>query len=190
MYYIYQHSNSKITTGMMAGYREKKPDIKQNCDCDNMTICEEYCRMDGRAQRELAFWEQQSLIGYIKQPEFKVGEWVYYANMKVEIKKLFKKHLHVVYKTQLISISYKQCSHYYEGQQVESFKYVREVINMTELESGYVQINDRKIWQEVEEPYKENGKYSDYSIKNAKTFEEEYTQFQEDKKQGKILATL
>jgi len=148
MNYIYPHKNSEILKlGIrMALYREKKPE-KSYIIPDPINVSEAIYQTD------LDKW-QQSFIAYLKEPEFKGSEKVYYR----------------------------------EGQQVESFKYMKHVIDFENIPPMSSEIKGK--WQEVEEPYKENGKYSDYSIKNAKTFKEDYTQFQEGLKQGKIIAEI
>jgi len=177
MNYIYQHTNSKILKlGIrMALYREKKP--------GPVTI------MNGVAHYRRNVFEkfEASRIAYLKKPEFKDKDEIYYikSGEKLIIDGFINKELQ------------KQCSHYYPGQQVESFKYVEEVLQnwCQECDKAHVDFKcpecgdstyyvDKLSWQEVEEPVKVKGNIG------MKKPNQAYTQFKEDVDKGIILAEI
>ncbi len=170
MYWIEPHNDPKILKlGIRwALYREKKPD---------------------RNKKKLIFWtfeisewEEKSRIGYIKEPE-----WI--DNNKVYVKNSGKSsEIPITYFASLYTEDFtkENLSHYYEGQQVESFKYVRkELKKEVEEDTGtsFV-IKYTEQWQEVEQP-----EHQIESITRKNTWETnpKYTQFQEELKSGVIL---
>ena len=180
MYWIEQHTDSKILKlGIKwALYREKKPDKKDYYAIPDDAIKADNCFSETIFKMDFENWEQ-SRIGYIKEPEFKVGERLYSLRFEKDGESF-------IYTGNESWIDHnnidKLYSHYYEGKQVESLiKYV-EKINTGDEICGY-------IWQEVEEPEPMLIGETKY---HEPTYEPnpEYTQFQADKKQGKILAEI
>jgi len=152
---------------------------------------------------KFALYREKKRIAYLKGSEFRVGDkvWILELNTEWLITELNSggrytlkstgKPGFITSSTTLYQIESNECSHYYPGQQAESFKYVQLQTVVGTRHSKYGdEEQEAEFWQEVEEPYKENGKYLDYSIKNAKTFEEEYTQFKKAVDKGKILAEI
>ena len=75
---------------------------------------------------------EQSFIAYLKEPEFKEDNKVYYrGTLYYFVCFIEKKYCHIIKDlkgTDPINVLLKYVSHYYPGQQVESFKYVEEVL--------------------------------------------------------------
>jgi len=178
--YIDQHSNHKILKIRIkwALYGEKKPEITQ------------YINSGGIKKRFIAKWEEQSRIAYLKEPEFKVGDKVYYMGIPARLIEKDKDQWLVGDYLQKTKLQYfrkeSDLSHYYPGQQVESFKYV-ELIE--KISKNYPYLNDKHKWQEAEEPepmFVGKTKYHEPTYEpNPK-----YTQFQEDVDKGIILAII
>ncbi len=171
MSYIYPHIDSKIIKlGIKwALYREKKPvDI-----------------LPAKKEIESIKRWQQSRIVYIKEPEFKVGDVVYYEGNKKSKGIIYKEWIETWRK-----LNFKGYSHYYEGQQVESFKYVREVEHevdwLNKMSPRYKK--EYSEWQEVEQP--EKWEIVCAEVDDGASINPKYTQFQEDKKSGVILAEI
>ena len=172
MNYIYPHSNPKITTGMMAGYRKQYPKFINSRDNHVKTLAE---------------WRDQSFIGYIKEPEFKVDNFVWWHKLRYRIVEVAKEWIRLSDKMSgddgfmITKDMYPDNSHYYEGQEESSFKYVREV-----KIHDMIAIPPRRDiqWQEVEEP--ELPLNSDGSL-NIEWHPHKSAQFQEELKSGAIL---
>ena len=184
MSYIYPHNNPEILKlGIrMALYGEKKPDHRVVVEHDYL---EPYSDTINK-------W-QQSFIAYLKKPGWAIDDDAYHESKgHYKITGVNSDYLTVSskYKTEIIFAKHL-LSHYYPGQQVESFKYVREV--KSEVFRKDILLETITEWQEVEEPteYVEITSTDDHSIslpdlvKNVK-----YTQFQADIKKAKILAEI
>ena len=180
--YIYPITDPEILKlGIrMALYREKKC-TDTNCqDGISVTAFGDYMGKCPHCND----WTK-SRIAYIKEPEFKARELVYDKDgRKVRITNINKGivHYHYTDNPQRYSIPldiFKQFnSHYYPGQEVESFKYVREMeIKMMDYGSKHT---ERLEWQEVEEPIMR----IDFII------DPKYTKFQEEVNKGEILAEI
>jgi len=192
--YIYPHNNPEIRTGSMALYREKKPKKEDyyHSDMDDNYFSKTIYEMDSKN------W-QQSFIAYLKEPEFKVRSWVYSKNTGAHcwverIENNFVWCIRYSLKNFGVNRKFKKSdlSHYYPGQEVESFKYVREVLV---IEKGHSV--RKKEWQEVEKPVEmiQKSKWEDKAPlkllerESVKT-NPEYTQFQKKLKSAKILAEI
>ena len=175
MTYIYPITDPEILKlgFRMALYREKRPiDILP-------------AKKEIEALRE---W-QKSRIAYLKEPEFKVGD-VFYLTRNTDFGGIIEYGR---------DYNYKLITHYKSGQEVESFKYVREVEYENTLDRRSSALQIYSGWEEVEEPVKmmyskieEAGLYSDGSTdshQHAK-FNPIYTQFQEGVKKGEIIAEI
>ncbi len=211
MYYIYPHTDSKILKlGIKwALYREKEPE-------ENYTTY-----TFGQVYDDIKLW-LQSRIAYLKEPEFKVGEMVMYfpkeplelrphqlkeESLVVEVLEVLKTRIHYydAWSGGKKSRPIEMFSHYYEGQQVESFKYVRLIKGTYCVECGNItillinglyqcQLCERIVpkketisseWQEVEEPEEYRPKkVFDSTIMEANP---KYTQFKKELKSGVIL---
>ncbi len=125
MNYIYQHTDSKILKlGIKwALYREDTPERTDFWVNKNMN--DVYYDASGYLNAEKKHLE--SLIGYMKEPEFKVvlGENVYKIGFSLPhtIKSIVNSTTVLLENNDRHEIS--TLSHYYPGQQVKSFKYVR-----------------------------------------------------------------
>jgi len=145
---------------------------------------------------------EQSRIAYLKEREFKVGDVVYYKdkpNHSWYTKlKLGKRYNKLSWRFNALDgskgfgiIEEIKITHYYPGQQVESFKYVKERLINIDACPLFTE------WQEVEEPDNCDDLYNatdidwdgnDRNIFLEDRFNEDLTQFQEDVDEGKILA--
>ena len=190
MYYIYPHTDSKIIKlgfGSMALYREKKPDKKDYYAIPDDAIKADNCFSETIFKMDFTNW-QESRIGYIKEPEWKdidIGQ-TYYFNGANGLEAYTIKTIdgsgnvilwdnqHIERITTNTKDFDKRFTHYYPGQQVESFKYVRE----EEVRAWKYE------WQEVEEPEITKLKWLENKAMN------DYTQFQEELKSGVILAEV
>jgi len=193
MTYIEQHSNPEILKlGIKyALYGEKRPD-----EHDFHRLEDGMPSFEIEEFREACEQWQQSRIAYLKEPEFKVGEIWYWrvTNMRGQKYNPTSDDFgHTKgFELEQIEIA-KRFSHYYPGQQVESFKYVREM-NFYEFKkvpddgSKWNEWKNNK-WQEAEEPepmFVGKTKYHEPTYEpNPK-----YTQFQEDVERGIILAEI
>ncbi len=193
--YIYPITDPKILKlGIrMALYREKKPDLMKKAMYSHEDNGEVWVKTP-----EYNLW-QQSFIAYLKEPEFKAKDIAYKNGIKYKItliKKTSESSICMSVGSGLrVEINLKDLSHYYEGQEVESFKYVRRI--EFEEDEGAVMASIELIeWQEVEQPAEEEKVYiDDEDIEKgyAPDFiftNDEYTQFQEDKKSGVILLEI
>ena len=192
MYWIDQHTDPKILKlGIKwALYREKKPDKKDLTYKKDVFYERDYNDV-------LKWWQEKSFIAYLKEPEWKVGETIYrltdlMQGGKVVLKagqKCTFKYIDVIGK-----INIKECSgslmpsefsHYYEGQQVESFKYVK----LLETPSKYLYHGNwypATGWEwraGAEEP---DHQIESLTRKNTWETNPKYTQFQKELKSGGI----
>ncbi len=201
MNYIYKHKNPEILKlgfGSMALYREKKPEE---------TTRKSFAKEINKINED---WHKSWFIAYLKEPEFKVGEIAYKNGIKYKItliKKTSESAICMNVGSGLrVEINLKDLSHYYLGQEVESFKYARahcpECGEIVERKTPYyncchkcqvANVEAEIEWQEVEEPEEEEKVYiDDEDIEKgyAPDFiftNDEYTQFQEELKSGAIL---
>jgi len=207
MTYIYPITDPEILKlGIrMALYREKKPEYLTT----DFYPQPNYSSAERQMDNAIIVWEQ-SFIAYLKEPEFKEGDIAWHPKKgKREIIKvsLNMKGKLLIYVGKLWYYPASEFSHYYPGQEVESFKYVRKVhiYNPTEIyseESGEMEESlSRYEWQEVEEPaepkYIESEHFNSIStnwlLEDRKAHEKWYKlyiQFQEGVKQAKILAEI
>ena len=184
MSYIYPHTDSKILKlgfGSMAGYREKKPEWKDGFF--NVGLNE-----------RIKQWQEQSFIAYLKEPEF--TEITYWKVKELYVIKQFnlREHTFIIgdilktgsYFFQTLSKLFKEgdLSHYYPGQQEESFKYVkynqRNLVKWQEVEEPEEMISHKKWRIFPPDSYEDKNEYE--MIPNPK-----YTQFKEELKSGVIL---
>jgi len=176
-------------------YREKKPDYREVVEHDYLEPYNDTVKK----------WHEQSRIAYPKEPEFKVGDIVYLLKPKIILEvECHSGKIYSIDKLQDIGVQFdnvggvwfnneNQLSHYYSGQEVESFKYVRKVEhNYTDIDAEtpneyfYHADADLTEWQEVEEPNVEN--YLHFS--SDRQYKVAVTQFQEDVNKAKILAEI
>ncbi len=184
--WIEPHTNPNILKlGIKwALYREKKPDKNNYFNKFSISI-----------------WEEESRIAYLKEPEltqkqydeFKYKFYVVkdfsYKNTYLNIKGDVIDHKLWDYSIFVDLLKKGFLSHYYPGQQVESFKYVRKVEH---LQSAIDYQEGFSEWQEVEEPEEEKINLHSLIVKGTenKYPNPKYTQFQADIKQAKILAEI
>ena len=170
----------KLGFGSMALYREKKPAIGNQIhpDLQDKETFDEGLDI-------VTNW-QQSFIAYLKEPGFKVGELAYTIDKGQLLEpKLTKTGLYYV------KNNINLFTHYYPGQEWDGdIKYVREV--KSEVFRKEMHLETFTDWQEVEEPAKYNQPDSFYINSDKPHYNptSEYTQFQEEIKQGKIIAEI
>lgn len=191
MNWIEQHPDPKILKlGIrMALYREKKPEIPTG---NTGAIKEKMDAIEAVANTLMTVW-RSTRLAYLKEPEFKYDDVVFDRECNsYRVGKINNDGtITVVGINKVIKKTFKESdlSHYYPGQEVESFKYVREVLNY-QYEGTDVAMNQIPLWQEVEVPDKEIptqiliGSEPDIDWQPNP----EYTQFQADKDKGIILA--
>jgi len=193
--YIYPITDPEILElGIrMALYREKKPGKPKGSIYP-------YSDYDDYFNHEFPMWYEEHFIAYLKEPEFRVGERFYYIEhgetniVRPTFGYITKEDIKVKEKNIELGIEETAwLSHYYPGQEVESFKYVRKIEKPLPEDfwgnNEAVQFDDydynqalekwqqQSGWQEVEEPLSWFPKT-------------ETIDFQEDKKQGKIIAKI
>jgi len=195
--YIYPITDPEILElGIrMALYREKKPTgFSINPDPEDI----------GELQTDISEWEMTDFIAYLKEPEFKVGNYVYLLNGENEFRyRIYKVidesfvELECIEAEEIKTILISKISHYCLGQEVESFKYVKKELKKEveeDTETSFV-IKYTEKWQEVEEPeetttIKELSQETFTQLVGSKIPNPKYTQFQKEIEQAKILAKL
>lgn len=199
MKYIYPITDPKILKlGIRwALYREDAPERTDFWVNKNMN--DVYYDAQGYLDAEKKHLE--SFIAYLKEPKFKVGDIIdcYFPNNQLAkrdakiVKMLPNSIIRVIIEGQLPSEwnqwEIKYSTHHHPGQEVESFKYLKEdyliISERSKLTNTDLAIKGHhKIWQEVEEPVKVKGNIG------MKKPNPDYTQFQADKKSAKILAEI
>jgi len=183
----------------MALYEEKKPDKNDYYPDPDQQYFD-----DAMYNRDLRYWSK-SRIAYLKEPEFKVGDighciritehtphWMRKPGIIEEVR---KDSILINFAGWSGFVLKEDFSHYYPGQEVESFKYVREVEKV--VEGWHPEIDGVKPvihqieWQEVEEPAEApNWDEKDKDRETHAKWHLKYTQFQADKKQAEILAEI
>jgi len=175
MYYIEQlHSNHKILKLGIKYALYGKPRAEG-------TTRKSFAKEINKINEE---WHKSWFIAYLKEPPWKAGNTIYNKEgKKFIIKDIGNREYRLlggkyggIYKLKYIKENY---SHYYPGQQVESFKYVR-----AQFQVPYDGSDKFYEWQKVEE---EKEMISDGQHEYCNP---QYTQFQEDVDKGKILAEI
>jgi len=169
MTYIYPITDPEILGIRMALYESKRPEIY---DIPNA-------------------WQEHSFIAYLKEPEFTI-ESVLYDPDGVKILVMNEGNLKLAIAANRMPHCEPYWSHYYPGQEYDGdIKYVRKVVKSEMYiypEAKVFEIEGTEQWQEVEEPEEQIPGCS------APPFNwmpnPDYTQFQADKKQAKILAEI
>ena len=196
MSYIYQHTDSKIIKlgfGSMAGYREKKPDKKDYYAIPDDAIKADNYFSETIFKMDFTNWEQ-SRIGYIKEPEWKIGD-VVKRNYSDSSSGYMVGNLIAIKGDTLIcfnspydeGILKKDATHFHPGQQVESFKYVREEANCPECNAKLIYSTSSEIWDCPQCLESEGKTVSYFSLELVISWQEVEEPEEEELKSGVIL---
>ena len=179
----------KLGFGSMALYREKKPKMIEDCHGSLLLY-----------KCEIGEFEQ-SRIAYLKEPEFKAGEVIYWKGEQYIIESIEGNYAILSYpKNPNIDPSLfplNELSHYYPGQEYDGeIKYVRKV----KLETRFFNNPPHYIefeWQEVEEPAEAAPNRKAYTedekqlwVDDLKEWRNDYNKFQEGVNNGEILGVI
>jgi len=168
--WIYPITDPKILElkfGSMALYKKRSPE-----KADDWIYSE-----------HLALWHKQSLIIYLKEPEFKDKDVIYHVSgEKLIIDRFINKGMQ------------DQCSHYYSAQEYNGpIKYVREV-TVPDHNHFRNRWEEHKEWQEVDEPERfiiiKAKRQLGYRQSHHEAQNPKYTQFKAAIKSAKVLGEL